>query len=1716
MERDSRPGAVRGVFIPAFITISGVILFIRFPWIAAQAGLFGTLGIVFLAWFIAFVTSLSMSAVFSEGRPGLGGIYYMISRSLGLAMGGTLALAMFVALSFSASLFLLGFSETFLSYSGWDTTPWNIRIVGLCALIVVAVLSMMGAKFRFRLRLWVFLLLLFSLGLVLFSPRTGLIPDYANLRGSSEAQPWIRLFAIFFPAVTGFEAGFSLASQLRRPVQNIRKGILTAVIAGLLLYLLFTWYFTFRLDADVLIDHKLILPRLVELPGFMYFAIFGVALVAAFSSMFAAPRILQASAVDKITPRFFAKGLGKTLIPRNAMLVSFLIALAGIMTGDFESVAAIATVLFLVTYGFINLAMAFGALFNQDFKPDFKVPALLNILIAIICIVLISQIHLISLASISFILFLLYLLLKKREYSLQSGNSWMGFLAFIVKAGLHGLSKRIDKSLTWRPNIILFSGPAKRRPHLIELAKLLVGKPGIFTNFELIENPQGDTPLTKTEQTAPETDMSGKFIFSRKHVCSDLFDGIDNVARFYGFSGFEPNTVLMGWPHHHKNPERFSKSLKNLKSLDLNTVLLSYRKLTGFGSHSHIDFWWNGQGRNLSFALTLLKYISSAPDWRLVQIRILVISYETRNTEKIYRSIRQALLKHKVNARIKVIHNGLERLPEWQIIKAESSHTDLSILEIPDKSYKNLLPAFKTIDQTLELIDTALVINASSTFEELNAEALTEQAPLFPELPPESQHAAFIKGIPLPAKETLSNEVFTAAGNFEIITSNFISGSFQKIAEAQKEYLSELKDFSLRVLYALEKNINLPEDEFRFKAFQKSISDVSFTSQKQLDGFKAKLVNSQHQWLKDSAATYLEELDNYLLLIPEKVHVDFLKSELTFSPSDSFRLRWYKLYYRILHSSALHIHATVPLRASAEYYIYHQHLASVQDAFRLFGVFTFRQVSELRKIYTIFYETIEKIRILPDDTTRAREIFRLERDRLLAKIEVLQNENDDFLKGIENRLFESLTENFKNWSLALDKPDKNFEIIRLLSRQRGSFVKEEALLKIPSVWKKNITLYISRCHLDFLLLGLRNRISAKIRKKTEEFRSIIDSQVLSELKMVKEQVQQKLLPGKAVKEGFINIKFKSRPEFMPLEFFGQFYKEIEAVVKELPEKILIIEESFLQQIDQGRFSESEDIEVPMRKTAQYYMSMELINPAQKLLHEIADELNQSAQIIKDVVRLTNFNLENTSGDLAEVFDEASNALKKKDLLESLLQRIEEEEARVVNRVEEARTKLDRYLGNAFEPLNILSITRNSESVNRKIRAAQERHFWNSLEQKVEKINRWTQQKMVSLIYSQSETALLAGKIDLEPVTHYSTNENFLQLLDQLAPNKDAIKEIPFYYQSLFSNRSSISADFWVGMRSELETCTRVLHRFRNGYAGGLLILGERNSGKSSLSKYLTRKNFAPENIHSILAPKAGSVKVDDFHAALHKAFGSANSIDDLFRTMPPSQVLIIHDLELWWERSPQGLEVIYELRRLIDLYASRCFIIVNANTQAYSFIERIIPLSGLFLGTVVCKPFDARELKQMVMLRHKAGGLSFVLDKQAERKLSEWDYARLFNRYFDICEGKPGVAINLWLSSIQGIKEKTLFMETPKRPDLGSLGTIDTETALLIVQFLLHRRFTVEKLARIMHCHVQQSDAAIHALLRAGILEEKFKDVFALNPYLEPFLLRHLKEMELI
>ena len=86
-------GTFAGVFTPSILTILGVIMYMRLGWVVGNAGLLGAILIILLAHVIAITNGLSLSSVATDKKNGEGGVYNILSRTMGNQIGGSIVIA---------------------------------------------------------------------------------------------------------------------------------------------------------------------------------------------------------------------------------------------------------------------------------------------------------------------------------------------------------------------------------------------------------------------------------------------------------------------------------------------------------------------------------------------------------------------------------------------------------------------------------------------------------------------------------------------------------------------------------------------------------------------------------------------------------------------------------------------------------------------------------------------------------------------------------------------------------------------------------------------------------------------------------------------------------------------------------------------------------------------------------------------------------------------------------------------------------------------------------------------------------------------------------------------------------------------------------------------------------------------------------------------------------------------------------------------------------------------------------------------------------------------------------------------------------------------------------------------------------------------------------------------------------------------------------------
>ena len=97
MAASKKFGTFEGVFTPTILTILGAIMYLRLGWVVGNAGFGGALVIILLAKLVTVTTGLAIASMASNIKIGPGGSYAIISRSLGLEIGGAVGIPLYLS-----------------------------------------------------------------------------------------------------------------------------------------------------------------------------------------------------------------------------------------------------------------------------------------------------------------------------------------------------------------------------------------------------------------------------------------------------------------------------------------------------------------------------------------------------------------------------------------------------------------------------------------------------------------------------------------------------------------------------------------------------------------------------------------------------------------------------------------------------------------------------------------------------------------------------------------------------------------------------------------------------------------------------------------------------------------------------------------------------------------------------------------------------------------------------------------------------------------------------------------------------------------------------------------------------------------------------------------------------------------------------------------------------------------------------------------------------------------------------------------------------------------------------------------------------------------------------------------------------------------------------------------------------------------------------------
>lgn len=639
-------GTFAGVFTPSILTILGIILFLRLSYVVGNAGLIAALVIIIGANLISVLTSFSLAAIATHLRVKAGGDYYLISRTLGLGFGGAIGIVLFAAQAISVGFYCIGFAEAATDLMGFHH-PAAVRAIAATVLILLMGLAWMGSDWATRFQYVVMALI--TIALVAFT--IGGLGNWhlevlrANMGAHAESPPFWTLFAVFFPAVTGFTQGVSMSGELRDPGRSIPTGTFSAVALSFIIYVGAVVLFAGALPGDLLATDYGAMKTAATWSPLIDAGIFAATLSSALASFMGAPRILQSVARDRIFPVLlpFAQGVGATSNPRRAVALTAVVGLFIVALGDLNAIAAIVSMFFLVSYGLLNYATYYEARARSpSFRPRFKLyHERISLAGAIACLAAMLAIDPAAGVIAAAVVGGIYYYLRARGVPARWADSRRSFHLQQAREHMLAAARETVHARDWRPQIMVFSDNAERRRRLVDFAAWIGGGSGLITVVKVIASARSDVVDTRRkelEALQKELKTYEEQTFPLVVAASGLEDGIAVTIQAAGVGPVGVNTVLAnmsteGGYFSRLGIGRYSQNLRAALRLGCNLLILDatneeWASLEATKpSERTIDIWWT-EGETSALMLIFAHLMTRAEMWEDAEIRVLVAGDE--------------------------------------------------------------------------------------------------------------------------------------------------------------------------------------------------------------------------------------------------------------------------------------------------------------------------------------------------------------------------------------------------------------------------------------------------------------------------------------------------------------------------------------------------------------------------------------------------------------------------------------------------------------------------------------------------------------------------------------------------------------------------------------------------------------------------------------------------------------------------------------------------------------------------------------------------------------------------------------------------------------------------------------------------------------------------------------------------------------------------------
>ncbi|KAI0518641.1 hypothetical protein KFK09_006077 [Dendrobium nobile] len=671
-------GTMMGVFVPCLQNILGIIYYIRFSWIVGMGGIGESLMLVSLCGACTFLTSISLSAIATNG-----------------------AMKSVVVVSNSTSI--NGTVTNVTSTTVSTPSLHDLQLYGVVVTILLCFIVFGGVKIINKVAPAFLIAVLFSLfcifvgtfaaprhnassgitGVKLKTFRDNWTSDYQRTTNAGVPDPsgsiywnFNALVGLFFPAVTGIMAGSNRSASLKDTQRSIPIGTLAATLTTTFMYLVSVLLFGALATREELLTNRLLTAEVAwPVPAIVYVGIILSTLGAALQSLTGAPRLLAAIANDDILPvlKYFKVSEGGE--PHLATLFTAFICIGCVVIGNLDLITPTITMFFLLCYAGVNLSCFLLDLLDApSWRPRWRFHHWsLSLIGALICIVIMFLISwsftVVSLALASLIYYYVSIKGKAGDW----GDGFKSAYFQLALRSLRSLGANQVHPKNWYPIPLVFCRPWGKlpenvpcHPKLADFANCMKKKGrGMSMFVSIIDGDYqelAEDAKIACRQLSTYIDYKNCEGVAEIVVAPTMADGFRGIVQTMGLGNLKPNIVVMRYPEIWRR-ENLTQIPSTFVSIINDCIIANKAVVIVKGldewpgeyqrQYGTIDLYWIVRDGGLMLLLSQLLLTKESFD--SCKIQVFCIAEEDAEAEELKADVKKFLYDLRLQAEVIVI-----------------------------------------------------------------------------------------------------------------------------------------------------------------------------------------------------------------------------------------------------------------------------------------------------------------------------------------------------------------------------------------------------------------------------------------------------------------------------------------------------------------------------------------------------------------------------------------------------------------------------------------------------------------------------------------------------------------------------------------------------------------------------------------------------------------------------------------------------------------------------------------------------------------------------------------------------------------------------------------------------------------------------------------------------------------------------------------------------